>query len=203
MFPYHNPKVDYNEMYPFDPQKANQLLDAAGFPRGRDGTRFTLRLISMASLPVHLPVVEIIRANLRDVGIAIRHEHLDTPILQNRVFRDHNFDLQLQTATAMSDPTLGVQRFYRGDEYGRGRMFVNASGYANPRVDALFQNAAATLNTNDRIRYFFEVQEIIARDLPVIHLIHNPNVDAQRKRVQGLWLGSSYLCWWDRVWVKE
>ena len=32
--------------YPYDPQKANQLLDEAGYPRGKDGVRFTLTLQS-------------------------------------------------------------------------------------------------------------------------------------------------------------
>jgi len=200
---FYNPEVDYNKMYPYDPQKAEQILDDAGFPRGSDGIRFKLRLISLAAVPAHGPISEIIKVNLRDIGIEVEHEALDDAMVIEKVFKNHDFDMQLQSATATSDPTMGVQRFYRGDEYGTGKPFVNASGYANDKVDELFQKAATTVDIDKRAEYFFAVQKIIAEDLPLFHLVHNPNVDAKRTRVQGFWMGSNYMDWWDHVWVED
>lgn len=55
----------------FDPAAANAALDAAGHPRGADGTRFTLRLLGRAGRAYDEQAAEHLTKFLGEVGIAL------------------------------------------------------------------------------------------------------------------------------------
>jgi peptide/nickel transport system substrate-binding protein len=50
----HNPAVNYNKLYPYDPARAAALLTEAGFPPKADCTRFTLRLVFDTARPEYV-----------------------------------------------------------------------------------------------------------------------------------------------------
>ncbi|MEW6579969.1 MAG: ABC transporter substrate-binding protein [Chloroflexota bacterium] len=58
------------EPYPYDPAKAEELLDAAGYPRGADGVRFECDLMTGRDRYVnHNNVVQAVCQYLTDVGV--------------------------------------------------------------------------------------------------------------------------------------
>jgi peptide/nickel transport system substrate-binding protein len=63
--------------YPFDPAKSNQLLDEAGFKRDASGMRFDLRLAWATGRPYEGRAAEIIKDNLKSVGINVKIETID------------------------------------------------------------------------------------------------------------------------------
>ena len=69
------------EPYPYDPAKAEELLDAAGYPRGDDGVRFSLEMKSRRLSGALAPEVVLATAQmLSDIGVqteAIFQESLD------------------------------------------------------------------------------------------------------------------------------
>ncbi len=58
------------QQYPHDPAKANALLDAAGWKRGKDGIRFRLAMKTSTDESSRL-LAMILQQQLRDVGIAL------------------------------------------------------------------------------------------------------------------------------------
>ncbi|SDG67995.1 peptide/nickel transport system substrate-binding protein [Lentzea fradiae] len=56
---------------PFDPDAANAALDAAGHPRGADGTRFSLRLTGRAGRAYDEQAAEHLKRSMSDIGIAL------------------------------------------------------------------------------------------------------------------------------------
>jgi len=56
--------------YPYDPEKAEQLLDEAGYPRDEDGVRFEFEWLSY-DRDYAVQSSEIIKEFLQDVGIMI------------------------------------------------------------------------------------------------------------------------------------
>jgi len=58
------------EPYPYDPAKAEELLDAAGYPRGDDGVRFSLEMKSRRLTGAMSPEVVLATAQyLTDIGV--------------------------------------------------------------------------------------------------------------------------------------
>ena len=66
------------EPYPYDPVKAGELLDAAGYPRGDDGVRFDITLQAGRGRYLNdVAVVQAIGQYLTDVGVNTTVEILD------------------------------------------------------------------------------------------------------------------------------
>lgn len=71
-------------MIPYDPAKANQLLDAAGWKRGADGIRakngvkMNLDWAAPAGSPDGDALIELVRAMWQRVGVSITAKHYDT-----------------------------------------------------------------------------------------------------------------------------
>ena len=63
---------------------------------------------------------------------------------------------------------------------------ANRGFYSNPRVDELIAQARKEIDQEKRKQMYFEVQRILANDLPYINLWYFDNVIAYRPRVKGL-----------------
>ncbi len=199
-WPY-NPAVDYNKMYPYDPKRAAALLDEAGVKPGPDGTRFTMRLIFDSGRPEYNAMGQALQRFWQAAGIKVVLEGIERPVVLKRVYSDYDFDATIQNYSTGGDPALGVARLYITESIQKGTNFNNASRYSNPEVDALFGAAQNALTEAERAKSYFKVQEILARDLPVITIHQQAEIDIASSTLQDVFLAANYL-WWGRVWMK-
>ena len=171
--------------FTYNPNKARQLLDAAGYGL-HDGVRFHLTMKTSTEESTRL-LAAVLQQQLREVGIA----------LDIRTF---------EFATFMADVTSGAFQFYSlrwiGNEdpdifdtvfhsrnfppAGRNRGF-----YSNPRIDNLIDRARGETDQNIRKGLYVELQEILAQDVPSINLWYFDNVLVHTKRVRNLTLNPS------------
>ena len=63
--------------------------------------------------------------------------------------------------------------------------------YSNARFDELAAAARATLDQEEQKQFFYEMQEIINQDVPIIVPLQAPLVSAARSNVTGAWAGST------------
>ena len=182
--------------YAFNPQRANELLDAAGLPAGPDGTRLTL---DMLHFPTFNRVGEVIRLNLAKVGIKVVQRPLDRAAFIEAVFAQRAFDLSIISYCNGADPDSGVRRMYMSNNIG-SVPFSNAAAYRNPEVDKLFALAAETDNYDDRARHYGALQKIIADDLPYWWLSETVVTNAWRSRFQGWQPWSGQVA--ERAWLR-
>ena len=190
--------MDYHKLYPYDPARAGRLLDEAGYSRGAGSVRFKLRLLFTAAQAAFLPMADIIRSNLQEIGVQVVLEPTDAQVTTDRAFTKFDFDLTLQPYTTAGDPAIGISRVYVTNE--AKRPFTNPTGYSNARVDELFARGASLLLQEERRRPYFEVQKILADDLPTLVLVERVEVDAASAKFKGLWVSSQPYDQWDRVW---
>ena len=168
--------------YDHDPEKARQLLDAAGYP-ARNGVRFHLTAKSSTVESTRL-MFAVIQQQLRDVGIA----------LDIRTF---------ESATFLADVSHGAFQFYGlrwiGGNEDPDIFYVfhssrfppngyNRDFYSNKKVDALIDQARREVDPQVRKPIYAEVQQIVADELPYIDLWYLDNVMVHNKRVRNLTL---------------
>jgi peptide/nickel transport system substrate-binding protein len=169
--------------YAFDVEKANALLDAAGFPRGADGMRFSLRLTATPSNSRVPQGAIFIRSALAAIGIDIRIQNYDFATYVKKVYTERDFDLDTQVLVSGYDPTDGVERGYHSRNIKVGLPFSNQSGYSNPRVDELFDLAAAENDEAKRRELYFELQKIVYDDLPAVNLVSFQQITLASKKL--------------------
>jgi peptide/nickel transport system substrate-binding protein len=168
--------------YPHDPERARQLLDAAGYPE-KNGLRFHLTMKTSTVESTRL-MVAVIQQQLREVGI----------VLDIRSF---------ETATFLADVTRGAFQMYGlrwigGNEdpdifyvFHSSRFPPNGANrgyYSNSRVDALIDDGRREVDPVARKAIYYELQRILANDLPYIDLWYLDNVLVHNKRVSNLQL---------------
>ena len=154
----------------YDVNKANALLDEAGYKRGAGGNRFTIRLLH--GLTGENPrTSEYIKQALARVGVQVELQSGDLGAFIRRIYTENDFDLSVNSMFLSPDPTIGVQRMYWTGAIAKGVAFSNSSGYSNPEADKLWEVTQSEADPAKRTAAFHELQRIIHRDQPVINLL--------------------------------
>jgi len=187
--------------YDLDLDKANALLDEAGYETGANGTRFSLTIDY--GNPTTKPQAEFTKAALSKVGIDVTvNSYVDFPTWAQKI-SNHNFDMTWDTVFNWGDPVIGVHRTYASDNIKPGVIWSNTQQYSNPRIDELMAQAGVEIDADKRRALYVEFQEILAEDLPVYwtntvpyHTIYSNKVG---NPPLGIW-GSSTP--YDRVYLK-
>lgn len=198
----YNEDVDYGEIYNHDVERATELLDQAGYTADSDGTRFSIDIPYETGNPDFEGTAQIIRENLRQVGIDANLVPSERSVMLDRVFKNADFHATIQRYTTFGEVSIGVQRLYVSSAIGE-QNFTNASGYSNPEVDELFASGASASGPDERAPFYHEVQEILAEDLPTLVLTENPSADLVNEKVGGMWAGPDPYDWWEEVYLEE
>jgi peptide/nickel transport system substrate-binding protein len=189
------------EKYDLDIDKANKLLDEAGFPRRDDGTRFKLTVdFGWNAVKPH---AEYLKPQLKKIGIDVEvRPSSDFPTWAKRV-SNHEFDMTWDTVFNWGDPAIGVHRTYQSTNIKKGVIWTNTQQYQNARVDELLELAGKEQDPKKRKALYSEFQKITAEDLPIywafavpFHTVYSKDV---RNAPLGIWATSSPL---DRVELK-
>jgi peptide/nickel transport system substrate-binding protein len=109
-----NSSVNLLNMYPFDLNKANQLLDQAGFARGADGNRIRpLNLYVEIGRPNFDAISQFVAQQWKTIGVPVNLMPLDRQVMQDLVYVKRDFDVNLNELSSSGDPEVGIARFNR------------------------------------------------------------------------------------------
>lgn len=175
--------------YPYDVDRANALLDEAGYASA--GTRFTIDLLHF-SFGVFPKYGEVMRQNLAEVGIDVEVTPLDRSAFIPRVFGDRDFDTNIISYCNNTDPSIGVARMYVSSNIG-DIPFSNGAAYVNPQIDQLFDEAASTPDVARRGELYGEIQRILTAELPYLWLVETQFTAGSGANVRGLQANSGHV----------
>jgi peptide/nickel transport system substrate-binding protein len=169
----------YDKKYPLDPAHAKGLLAQAGY----DGK--PVSLVYDAARPQLRAGAQILRDNLRQIGMDVDLQPLERAVQIDRVFAKHDFDLTLQSYFSAGDPAIGYHRIYQTQT--GNKAFTNPTGYSNPDVDRLLGEAGTAPDRDERAKIYRRLQAILNEDVPSLVLLDEETVDFASKRLTGLW----------------
>lgn len=174
--------------YSFDPHKANSLLDAAGYARGKDKIRFHLTMKTSTTEDARL-LAAVLQQQLRQVGIALDIRSFEFATFYSDITKGA-FQLYSLRWIGYSnqDPDIFEDAF---DSASFAPRRANRGYYSNPDVDRLIEQGRRTLDQAERQKIYAQIQSILAHDLPYINLWYLDNVLVHTLRVRNLQLGAS------------
>ena len=167
--------------YTYSPERAKQLLNEAGYPDpdgDGPGTRFNLSY-KCTDKQMSRQKAQLIQEYLKEIGIGIDIQSYEWGTFFEDV-QNGRFDMYSLTWVGIYEPDIYYQLFHT-DNIGVG---ANRGGYSNPRVDELIVKAQRTLLFPERKKYYWEIQKILADDLPYISLWYETNVAVMNKEVK-------------------
>ncbi len=168
---------------PHDPEKAKQLLDAAGYPE-LHGVRFHITMKTSTDANTRM-MVAVMQQQLRQVGIALDIRSFEFATffadVQHGAFQIYG----LRWIGGNEDPDIFEYAFHSSKFPPNG---ANRSYYLNARVDALIDQARQAIDPKVRKPLYDEVQSLLAQDVPYVDLWYLDNVLVHTKRVKNLQL---------------
>ncbi len=145
--------------YPHDVAAAARLLDEAGVNAGRNGERFA---ITFTHASTQQRLAQVVREQLKAVGITVNLETLDFNAAVERVYVKKAFDMGVASFCNGADPDIGVRRVYVSSNIGP-IPFSNGAGYRNARIDALFDEGSQFPDRESRRARYVEIQKILVK----------------------------------------
>jgi peptide/nickel transport system substrate-binding protein len=174
--------------YAYDPAQANSMLDAAGYPRGKDGTRFHLLMKISTSTESSRLMAAVLQQQLRKVGIALDIRSFEFATFYSDVNKGSFQLYSLRWIGGNEDPDIFYYAFHSSSFPPK---HANRSYYVNPEIDRLIDEGRATLDQERRKQIYARVQQVLARDLPYINLWYFDNVVVHSRRVKNIQVSPS------------
>ncbi len=164
--PFYDPNVP---TYKVDLDKANRLLDEAGYPAQSDGTRFSLTADYIPLIPSQQrDIVLYLKRQLVRIGIDLQvRESADFLEWAERI-GNWDFDMTMDSVYNWGDPVIGVHRTYLCDNIRQGVLWSNTQNYCNSRVDEILEQAEIELDATKRKSLYSEFQQIVTDELPIV-----------------------------------
>jgi peptide/nickel transport system substrate-binding protein len=161
--------IDLSGLYPFNPEKAKQLLTEAGYPNGFGAV---LRLPEPYAYARRSG--EIIADQLSKVGIKLTLEVIQMGQWVARVFNNAEYEMTL----------IGHAEPFDIEIYGRPNYYFR---YKSPKFQELMKRAEGEMNEQARKKIYEQAQRWLADDFVNAYLFAYPALPAMKKEVMNWW----------------
>ncbi len=181
----------------FDPQRAERMLDEAGFRPGPDGvrvgpdgTRLDFEVLVSSFEPERLRALQLAARQVREIGVVLRPVALDPATLNERTSPGpdgpptHDAQMAGFDWHAHTDPDGLYFFFHSPGDKGIGAIFT---AWADPGFDRLVERASQ-LPADARKPLLHEAQRIMAEEVPVLTFWYRDGVFAYRPAAYDGWI---------------
>ncbi|HEX7039601.1 MAG TPA: ABC transporter substrate-binding protein [Trueperaceae bacterium] len=161
--------------YPFDPERARQLLTEAGYPNG-----FDMTLMFQMREP-ETTIAQILAESWQAIGVNVTLEGLDATTAFDRR-ESGDFDVTFSATSRFGDPDLFFTDVFHSESIPpNGSNFFHYDG-----ADELIEQARGELDEERREQLYHELQAKLMEELPIIPILYRAYVAAWREPVANL-----------------
>jgi len=180
---------DNEPVYPYDVEKAEALLDEAevidrdgdGVRELADGTPMSFKLWTNAGNTEREAAIAAMQEFWREIGVEATLQTEEWGAFLSRLTETFDFEVLLVGFSWDIDPDQ--KAMWHTDSYPDS---FNMSKYSNPELDEILDAALQTTDVEERKELYFQMQEIVAEDLPNVILYFRKVLFGVNKRVKNM-----------------
>jgi peptide/nickel transport system substrate-binding protein len=179
------PKQEYN------PEKAKQILDEAGWKPGPDGIRakggvkLSFTNSTTAGNKLREQTQALIQQNWKAIGVDMQINNMPAAVVWGEYYVKSKYDSLLVgvQATIGGDPDClnRIHSKYIPAESGSGR---NVLQYKNPQVDRLLEEGVREADQAKRRVLYMKLQEVLRADLPYLPIFSYVRLEGVKQGMQ-------------------
>lgn len=176
-----HPMANKDLVAPYDPEKAKELLEAAGLKdtdgdgiREWNGEPTNFELLTPAGNAMRQRLAELVADMFKQVGFGITVSAVESTTWENQIWPDfdvangRDYDMGMWGWSASADPA--VLAFYVHSNPAIGSY--NLTGYVNPEADKMAEEIIATTDLAQLESKVKEFQVLFADELPFLTLLY-------------------------------
>jgi peptide/nickel transport system substrate-binding protein len=203
--------------YEFNVDKANQILEAAGWKKGSDGIRAKdgkkLKFVYQTSINAPRQKTQaIVKQAAAKAGIELELKsvtasvYFSSDVANPDTYTHFSVDLQMYTTTmTMPDPELFMNQFTSWEVSSKENKFQgrNITRWRNEEYDKLYKAAESELDPVKRAAMFIRMNELVIQNVVVIPVVFRPRVAAVSNRMRVEQSGWDSDFWNLQNWYRE
>ncbi len=184
----YNPKIKGYHKY--DPEKAKNLLEAAGWKVGpdairvKDGKRLSFENACTAGNKQREQIQQLLQQQWRQIGVEMKINNKPAAVLFGDFYRLSKFETIINGIGMGADPEHSF-RLHSKYIPAKGGMGRNSIAYENREVDALLEAGVREMDREKRKKIYYKLQEVLADDLPYLPIYHYVIIRATKGNIHG------------------
>ncbi len=208
--------VSKNTKYEFNPDKAAQVLEAAGWKKGADGIREKggkkLKLVFQTSINgPRQKTQQIIKQAAQKAGIDMELKSVPAsvyfssdpanPDTYTKLFAD----MQMFTTTMpQPDPEVFMNQYLSSEFASKANKWLgrNSTRYSNPEYDKAYLAAQSEMDPAKRAALFVKMNDMPVNDIAIIPVVYRPRTSAAVHNLVAPLSGWDNDLWLLKDWFK-
>ena len=188
-----------NTKYELNADKANQILEAAGWKKGADGIRakdgVKLKLVYQTSInSLRQKTQAIVKQTAAKAGIEMELKsvtpavYFSSDVANPDTYTHFYTDIQMYTTTmTQPDPETFMGQFTSWEVSTKDNKFQgrNITRWRNEEYDKLYRQAESELDPVKRAALFIKMNDLVIQNIVVIPVVLRPAVAAISNRLKG------------------
>ncbi|PSU35762.1 ABC transporter substrate-binding protein [Photobacterium lutimaris] len=169
----------YKELTQYNPEKAKQLLDSAGykdlngdgFRDMPDGKTIEFDIEVVNGWTDWIQVVQMVTEYYEEIGIKANVKTVDWAVY-DKSLKDSEYKMSINWSMVATNPILAYQEYFSTSRIGK--TWHAGHGVNSPEIDSLIDSFGKTNEPKQQKEILDELQEFTAENLPFIPLFSNP-----------------------------
>jgi ABC-type transport system substrate-binding protein len=185
--------INLNELYPYNPGKAKQLLKELGYDE-KNPLRFTILVGNQDATLADLATL--IKNQLAKIGVETKINLVDQTTLIDRFTVKHEFDMNVSNFGSLLDINMRSVSFFHGAQ-------SDYVGINDPQVEALVLDWRRALEPERRKQISADIQRRLADQMEWVNVSGYPFYQAYRETVKNHRFYDQAYLFFEQVWLEK